>query len=357
MTFALYTNSVSAHQLPLAREIVKRVGAENFRYIYTGTTLQGGNQEVAASEPWIIKDDGTWLETCDVLLCGGLRPFGLFERRAAKGLKTFYQSERWFKPIHGLPGWLRLLHSGYLKMVCRFRRLAADRNFHVLPIGPHAKRDFRLLGIPGSKMMDWGYFVAPSILPPPPPRTSTSTRALRVLWVGRMLALKRVDTIIRAVVSAAKHGTPITCTIVGSGPEESRLKSLAKRLEQKVNKSIVHLHLPPPPQALFTFLPPVPLAEVRELMRSHDVYVFSSNGEDGWGAVVSEAMEEGMCVLGSRATGAPPTLLPSGYLFNCGDWRALSKRLARIQYAYLPTSIPPGFTAVGAALRLLEACR
>ena len=69
MNLVLYTNSVSAHELPLAREIVRLIGAENFRYVYTGR-MQGGGQEVAASEPWIASEDETTdalLRQCDVL--------------------------------------------------------------------------------------------------------------------------------------------------------------------------------------------------------------------------------------------------------------------------------------------------
>ena len=52
------------------------------------------------------------------------------------------------------------------------------------------------------------------------------------------------------------------------------------------------------------------MEKVRELMREHDLFVFPSNGLEGWGAVVSEALEEGMNVIGTFESGAPATLLP-----------------------------------------------
>ena len=54
--FALYTNTVSAHQLPLARELAARLGAENFRYVYE-TEPAGGNQETREREPWTMRAD------------------------------------------------------------------------------------------------------------------------------------------------------------------------------------------------------------------------------------------------------------------------------------------------------------
>ena len=57
MTFALYANTVSPHQLPLAREIVGCLGAENYRYIYTDqlpperVNLGWGD----AGAPWLMQ--------------------------------------------------------------------------------------------------------------------------------------------------------------------------------------------------------------------------------------------------------------------------------------------------------------
>ena len=85
----------------------------------------------------------------------------------------------------------------------------------------------------------------------------------KVLWVGRMLKLKRVDTIIKAVGECSKS-KKITLDIYGIGPEEAKLNKLAAKYGDKIK-----------------FHPPVPINEVRKLMREHDVYVLSSNGYEG----------------------------------------------------------------------------
>jgi glycosyltransferase involved in cell wall biosynthesis len=64
-------------------------------------------------------------------------------------------------------------------------------------------------------------------------------------------------------------------------------------------------------------------------MREHDVYVLSSNGYEGWGAVVSEALEEGMAVIGTHEAGSSATILPESNLFHAGDWRRLKELLER----------------------------
>ena len=97
--------------------------------------------------------------------------------------------------------------------------------------------------------------------------------------------------------------------IYGDGPEKARLKELA-------GPSV-------------RFHPFVPIEKVRQIMREHKIYVFPSNGYEGWGAVVSEALEEGMIVYASCESGAGATILPHERLFHSNDFKALSRLLSQ----------------------------
>lgn len=371
MNFTLYTNALSAHQIPLAKEIVKRTGADNFRYIYTSKEGQK-LQQCDMADSWVaylpIEKTNGWLENSDIMLVGGIRPIDLMERRLAKGKKTFYMSERWFKPPIGM---LRLLHPRYFNMAMRLVKLmGSEASFTYLPIGVHAARDMaRLCGLmhgdlrclfrapkldferrPGGriyirergigngeqnkkycldKMRMWGYYVEPSSFDALPVQEAsnpsvrqlthsqlTMPNSIRVLWVGRLLNWKRVNTIVRAVGEHANLKRvdnslqEITLDVYGSGPEEKRLKRMAAKYGDCIK-----------------FYPPVPIDEVRKLMREHYVYVLASNAYEGWGAVVSEALEEGMKVVGTYEAGSSATILPNECLFHAGDWKGLLKLL------------------------------
>lgn len=364
MKFVLYTNSVSAHQLPLARVLARRIGEDSFRYVYTGVS-QNGFQDIPETEPWIARQDACgecseWLENCETLLCG-VRDLDLMERRAAKGLKTFYMSERWLKPIlfergflrFKLPGVIKLLHPGYLRMVTRMTRLLSCSNQVVyLPIGKWAEQDMSFLyaltrmgrRIRSSSLLLWGYFVEPSswssarltdLRAGQREEVVSNSRPLKVLWVGRLMALKNVDTIIRAIWRINRSGTRALLTIVGDGSESVALKRLVARL--KMGDCI-------------SFAPPVTLDGVRELMRENDLYVFASNGFDGWGAVVSEALAEQMPVLASRECGAGRTLLPEECTFGCRDDQKLAALISRFET--LPRMTLNGWTVDDAVARL-----
>ena len=347
MKVALLTNIVSPHQLPLAEEIVKLVGAENYRYAYTEPF-----HEERAKLGWGDGSAPEWcrpvnlcrdfLETAD-LVYSELRDVELFEKRLAAGKKTFYVSERWFKPIImpcgiSLPGWFKLLCPRYFKMARRFIRLFEHSGFRYLPQGPWAEKDMKTIcrlfrqKCDESQFVPWGYFVAPSS--GEYKKKVFDGNHVRVLWVGRMLPLKRVDTIIKAIGSLPKDR--FSLMLVGNGIDEARLKRLAGRAEN------------------IQFRNSVGIAEVRSVMRENDVYVFASNSNDGWGAVVNEALEEGMLVLGTFETGASAAMLPRSHLFRAGDWRTLSALLLKAANGEIgPTGIGD-WTAKAAARRLME---
>ncbi len=348
MRFALYTIIVSPHQMPLMREIVARVGAENCRYVYqeevdNGRISLGWDGEESAA--WCVSEESEegreWLENADFLLCG-VRDIDLMERHAAKGLRTAYSGERWFKPW---AGFLKMLHPGYFRMARRFVRLVKSGAVICLPMGIWAARDMaRLVGLlsgdwrcvfrapqlefksePMGEIVGYpwmrmsGYFVAPTEAKPIPAQEADGpeARAVRVLWVGRLLRWKSVSTLFKAVYAANKKA-PTALTIVGQGPELPRLKRLDAKLARKYGVA-----------PLVSYHASVPVAEVRSFMRSHDVYVLASNAHEGWGAVVSEALEENMEVFGTYEAGSSATMLPEENLFHAGDWQALSELLIR----------------------------
>ncbi len=370
MKLVMYQDCISPHQVPLARELAQMVGVNDFRYVYRDmeqSQRSGIGWDMRECDAWFVhakshvEESRELVESVDCLLTM-FRDVVLLEKRAEKGLMTFVQTERWFKPSIGM---LRLLVPSYRRMAERFVRLLDVGGVVYLPIGIHAASDMaRLCGLmhgdlrclfrapeldferkPGGKiwlknggddrkycldkMCIWAYYVETSKFDALPvqessdPRTSQQTRsqrttptAIRVLWVGRLLNWKRVDTIVRAVGEHANlkrvdNSLPkITLDIYGAGPEESRLKKMALKYDDVVK-----------------FYPPVPIDDVRKLMREHDIYVLASNGYEGWGAVVSEALEEGMRVIGTYEAGSSATMLYDEQLFHSGDFRGLEKLL------------------------------
>lgn len=358
--WVIYTNLVSPHTAPLANAL--QVCAGGCAYIYqrhggepcrTNHVLDELIATPVCEEDVRSKARKMMVECAGLIL--GVRDFDLMERRVRDGRFTAYQSERWFKPeslfalgrsestghVAWVGGFWKMLFPFAVRRARRIMQLFKSDKFLYLPIGIHAARDMaRLCGLMNGdlrclfrapaleferrpfgriwlrdggdasrycleRMRMWGYFVAPSRTGQCVARTIGS-KVIKVLWVGRMLDLKNVDGIIRAVGGDSRF----VLDVYGAGPAEAKLRNLAFKYKN-VN-----------------FGKMVPLDEIRALMRRHDVYVLSSNGFEGWGAVVNEALEEGMKVVGTYEAGASATMLPEPNLFHSGDWKMLRKILS-----------------------------
>jgi len=137
---------------------------------------------------------------------------------------------------------------------------------------------------------------------------------LRVLYVGSLIPRKDVATLVDAwsrVPAAERRDWRLT--LVGAGPEESRLRAAAQAhgfLEQ------------------VTFAGAVPRAAVADHYRHADVFVLPSRSE-GMPSVVLEAMASGVAVIGTDIDGIRELVGPGrqGWLFPAGDADALADRL------------------------------
>lgn len=383
MKIVVNTNVVSPHVVPFALALASECGCENVTYSYFGNPSDPVRSRDEYSKIENIALDARndrskakeLARNADVLF-EGVREFEVFEERARNMRPTFYVSERWFKPIRmdsparseyargrglRIQGFWKLLLPFALKRAIRMARLMNDREnkFLYLANGIHAARDMaRMCGLmngdlkclfgspeleyerkPGGriwlkrgcaqnvcdaeedkrycldKMRMWGYFVEPSKKdahsvrrvsePFAGQRTNSQLAAhnsIRVLWVGRLLSWKGLGTVFKAMAGLRN----VSLDIYGDGPEKERLIQESCRYN-----------------AIIRFHPKISYGDVRRVMREHDVFVLSSNSFEGWGAVINEALEEDMKVIGTYEAGSSATILPESNLFHAGDWRKL----------------------------------
>jgi glycosyltransferase involved in cell wall biosynthesis len=102
-----------------------------------------------------------------------------------------------------------------------------------------------------------------------------------VLYVGRLLAHKRVELLLESIVALRTEGTTITCAIVGEGPERARLRDVVN--EHQLGDQV-------------RFLDNLDDADLFGLMKASSLFVLPSVRE-GFGIVVAEAMACGVPVI------------------------------------------------------------
>lgn len=137
----------------------------------------------------------------------------------------------------------------------------------------------------------------------------------RVLHLGRLVRWKRVDLLIEAVSQLSeKHGN-IELYVIGEGPEEEHLKSLAGR--RVAGGKVVF------PGSIYD-----PEELGRQIMSS-GIYVLAGMG----GLSINEAMAFGKPVICSRADGTEKDLVTegvNGYFFREGDASDLASKIDRL---------------------------
>lgn len=103
-----------------------------------------------------------------------------------------------------------------------------------------------------------------------------------LVFVGRLLSHKGADLVLRAMAILARDGRPVTCRIVGQGPELDPLRRLARELGLA---------------DLVEFRPDVvESSEVFSIVKAARVFVLPSQRE-GFGIAVLEAMACGLPVV------------------------------------------------------------
>ena len=350
MRFVLYTHRYSPHEMPLfqacadcfddAVYVVDCAWDHDPSRAGWQPDLRGRRTLVLEALPAEARESALrQLLDAETLILYGLRGNPFECMICASGALVIYASERWLKTTRRsvlgwtvkLPGVLHGLSGSFRRQVAFVRhQLATNRRFFYFGEGLHACRDMaRLTESPlreestagwnptdvvdvAGRIRAWGYFVDTTTWEGEP-RQRMPDEPLRLLWVGRMIGVKRLDTLVEAVRllnHGDSKGVGVTLTLLGDGPELPHLKKCAAGL----------------PVAFRGY---VPMQEVRRLMHDFDVYVFPSEEGEGWGAVINEALEEGLAVLCSRGAGAGVTMLPEACLFEVGAARELADKLRR----------------------------
>ncbi|MFZ5949931.1 MAG: glycosyltransferase family 4 protein [Candidatus Rifleibacteriota bacterium] len=144
------------------------------------------------------------------------------------------------------------------------------------------------------------------------------TRSPKILYAGQLHHYKGVHTLIKAVNLLPEGNYDSIClNIAGDGPADyrSELKSLSESGRAQVN-----------------FLGRRPVAELPELYRSHDLFVFPSIWPEPFGLTHLEAMASGTPVVSTRDGGHGEFLVDedNALIFQKDDEKDLARQIDRL---------------------------
>ena len=117
------------------------------------------------------------------------------------------------------------------------------------------------------------------------------------MWCARYLKWKHPELPVLMAQRLKAKGYQFRLDMYGSGEYENRTKSLV----EKLNVADV-----------VTFVGSKPNEELLQDMRKHDIFIFTSDRNEGWGAVANESMANGCALVASDVIGSSPYLIKDG---------------------------------------------
>ena len=319
MRIALFSNFLNHHQLPLCEALVARDDVE-FKFVacerISDDRLNMGYADMNKQYHFVVRayetpDEAVKIaETYDAVIFGA-SPLEYLKLRMDKGLLSFRFAERSLKK----GTWRRFIPTTRKKIAEGYTNYK-DNNLFVLCASAYTSYDLSLCGFLAQKCFKWGYF--PSVEKRDIDALINIKRASttpELLYAGRLLKLKRVMDMVKAVHNLVNQGVDLNFTIIGDGETKSEIADyIAKHsLERYI-----------------TMLPFMSPEAVREYMDKSNIYIFGSDFNEGWGAVVNEAMNSACALAVSHAVGSAAYLVESGdngFVYECGNVKDLELKL------------------------------
>lgn len=301
-TLTFFSNFLLHHQTPFCEAMVRGLG-ENFKFVATERIpqerLDMGYKDLSKSVDYAVnsyESDESYKEALklgldsDVVIIGSALDV-FIEERLRQNKLTFRYYERFFKE-----GRWRILDPrvfrAHYKQDFRYRK----KNLYMLCASAYTAPDCRFIFSYPNKTFKWGYF-------PPVKKYEDIEEILKskhhasILWVARFIKLKHPEAPLYVAKRLKDEGYNFTLNIIGSG-----------ELEHKIKQNIAKNGLDDCVNLLGTMSP----EKVREHMEQSEIFLFTSDKNEGWGAVLNESMNSACAVVASRAIGSVPYLIKDG---------------------------------------------
>ncbi len=359
MVVTFVSNYINHHQLPFCKAMSAMEGVE-FHFVQTQPMEQKrvemGWAVDEKSFPFvslyyedqdncrrlILESDVTILGWTEGLISD------IEEQRLSSGKLTFRVSERIYRE-----GQWKFVSPNGLKAKYREHIKYRKQPVYLMCAGAYVASDFDLIHSYPGKRLKWGYF--PEVSKKEPAKLSEPVpKTIRLCWAGRLIELKHPEYVVKAARALKDKDYSFTLDIIGDGYLTEELKRMIKREGLETYVKMQGAKSP---------------SEVKDYMRESDIFLFTSNYLEGWGAVVNEAMGSGCAVIASGEAGAVPFLMEdgvNGFVYKKSSLKDLTDKLLylfenrgkiRELGSKARTTIIDTWNAEHAALEFVRFCR
>ncbi len=308
MEIVIFSVVLNQHQAPISDELWELT---NHNFTFVELCSQGdpkGGTEDYSKRPYLLR---AWesaanykkaMNLCISARCcifAGITSLPFEIERMKQNKLSFEMSERWLKK-----GFFSLFSPRLLKWLFVYHTNGWNRkSLYKLCCSGYCAKDHYNLHTFKNKCYKWGYFTQISDRYQ---HIHNDNRIFKIMWCARFIKWKHPEMPIKLARKLKNYYenyensdrySSFHIDMYGDGELRYKMESLAKKL-------IVSDYI--------TFHGNIPNHEIRENMRKHDIFVFTSDSSEGWGAVANEAMSEGCVLVASNKIGSVPFLVNNG---------------------------------------------
>lgn len=306
---AIYSIVLNHHQAPVADELYKILG-DSFKFVeLSGTIDSKGGTENYSQRSYLLcawrsqeeLDEASHI-ACSAECCifSSVQSLPFMRKRMKLGLLSFDMSERWLKK-----GMRNLLSPAILQMYFAYKLGNwKTKPLYKLCCSAFARDDHKRLGMYIDKCYKWGYFTQSDKIDIEISRNVFRSEITTFMWCSRYLMLKHPELPILLAQRLKSKGYAFHLDMYGEG----KYKQTAKKFTERLGL-----------QDKISFYGNKPNDALMEEMSRHSVFLFTSDRNEGWGAVANESMAHGCVLVSSDAVGSAPYLIiekKTGVLFT-----------------------------------------
>lgn len=326
MTITFFSNFLNDHQLPLCQAMMEQIGVNNFRFValqqIDPERVAMGFTDMNEIYPFVVQaykggkafdEAAALMLASDIVIIGSDRGMP-YDERIKSGKLTFRYNERLLK--HG--DWRALDPRVQMGVYRKFGKYKGEKYpFYVLCASAYTSRDLRLFGFPKSKCIKWGYFPIVKEFSDIDEliKEKESNNTLSILWAGRFIDWKHPEIPVQIAKRLKSDHIQFQLNMIGMGDMFDAIK---KMIDNEGLSDCVRL------------LGAMPPADVRSHMEKANIFLFTSDKGEGWGAVLNESMNSACVVVADDSIGSVPFMLRdgvNGFTYHKGNTVEMYKKL------------------------------
>lgn len=308
MKVTFYSNFLTHHQLPFCLEMQKRLG-DDFKFVSTVKVFQWrldmGFEDLDSKYDFVIRayeSDEMYQKAkqlaleSDIIMIGSTTDDLIVERLRQDKITFRYRSRIFYFPDGFLKTVLnkdkmQLFHHRHIK----FRN---NKNLYMLCANAYGAKDFNALGLYKNKTYKWGYFLKTNYYDIEKLiENKEKNEIMQIVWVARFIKWKHPEVVLRLANELKKKQFSFHIKMLGAGILEDKIKQQIKQMNlEDVVEMVGH----------------VPSEKVKDYMEAANIFIGTSDKNEGWGAVINESMNAGCAIVANEQMGSVPLLIKNG---------------------------------------------